>query len=540
MTEHGSADVAEITSEMRRTSREVSDWARVAGLKDFTTPTLEQVDRRRVELFSLTFFILILFSLAVALLSTPVVELPEFVSDLGATGTVVRVSLVLLSLSFGLFIWEKEKSLRRLATALTNERVLAAALSNRLKEISSLSEAGKAVVSVLELEDVLAVILNAAFDLLEGEDGSIMLVEGDDLLVATAVGPASAFIGKRTPTTHGLAGHVARIREPLLVEGRPDLDEFQGTLEPSERQIASSICIPLEAKGELLGVLNLNVVTGDRRFNEYDLRALTLFGEHAAMAIRHARALRKERDLRTRLVELDRARTEMVGTMTHDLKTPLTTILGSAKMLMQRGDELDADRQRELIASVERQSQRLLALIDRLLEASRSQVAHSLEPGPLDLVPQVRALAGAYASAHDRTVDVEAQDGRIEAFADPDAVEHIVANLLENAVKYTPPDAAITVRLAERDDRAVIEISDRGPGIPPENVDGLFEPFRRHEANNESGGVGLGLFIVRNLCEAMGGSATASSTVGEGTTFRIELPVRREDAPATATAGTGP
>jgi signal transduction histidine kinase len=408
-----------------------------------------------------------------------------------------------------------------------NERVLSAALSNRLKEISALTEAGKAVVSFLELEDVLNVILNAASELLEADEGSVLLVEGEELLVAAATGHASQFLGERRPIDRGLGGYVAASREPVLIDGDVPSREFGESLIDPQRAIASAASVPLEAKGQLLGVLNLNVVTGDRRFTEYDLRALTLFGEHAAMAIRHARALRKERELRTRVAELDRIRAELVGTMTHDLKTPLTTILGSAKLLLRRYDTVDEERRTELIASIERQSQRLLGLIERLLDAARSQARYPIVPGLVDVLSHIELLATSYASAHDRRVLIERSGDTVQAFVDPDALEQIVANLLENAVRHTPEDTTITIRVWSADGRAKVSVADDGPGIPEADLPFLFEPFRRGNQRPEGTGVGLGLFIVANLCRAMGGDVAVDSTVGEGTTFTFDLPAER-------------
>lgn len=506
---------------------EVRQSARIAGLKDFETPTLEQVERRRYELIGVVFAIIVVLTAGLAILSIPdMVELPGWLGELGTAGTLVRVLVVVLAAAFGLYIWEKERHLGKLSRSLVNERVLSAALSNRLKEISSLSEAGKAVVSSLELEDVLDIILNAAFDLLEADEGSVMLVEAEELVVAAGTGHAEAYVSSRHPLTEGLSGYVARNREPLVIEGRPSRTEFGEDLPERERSVLSAISVPLEAKGELLGVLNLNVVDGSRQsdpFNEYDLRALSLFGEHAAMAIRHARALRKERDLRTRVAELDRIRAELVGSMTHDLKTPLTTILGSAKLLLRHAERVDAERRTEILGSIEHQAERLLQLIERLLDAARAQSSYPLTSGPLELVSHVEPIVLAYGSAHERRIVLEREHDRVQAFGDPDALEQIVANLLDNAVKYTTPEATIWVRLAQRGSLAEVNIADDGPGIPLEEQGDLFEAFRRGGAGRGAG-VGLGLFIVANLVHAMQGDVWVRSEPPHGATFTFTLP----------------
>ncbi len=497
--------------------------ARVAGLRDFEMPTLEQVERRRFELLGLIFFILVGFAMLVALLSGEFFEPPGWLVELGRTGTVLRGMLVGLAILFSVYVWEKERHLAKLARALVNERVLSAALANRLKEISLLTEAGKAVVSHLELEEVLGVILDAASDLLGADEGSVMLLDGDSLLVSAATGHGADYIGVRVPVAEGLAGHVARNRESLLIEGRVDTELVDTPLRPREEDILSAVSIPLEAKGELLGVLNLNVREGDRRFDEYDLRALALFGEHAAMAVRHGRTLRKEREMRQQIAKLDHLRSELVGTVTHDLKTPLTTILGSAKMLKTHFDALSPEQRREIIDTVERQSERLLQLIDRLLGAAKAHARHPVAVGPLDLVAHIEPLVRAYASAHDRNVVVHKESDRVPAIADPDAIEQVVANLLENAVKHTPAGTNIRVRIASRGSVAEVSVADDGPGIASEELPHLFEPFRQGTLTGE-GGVGLGLFIVRSLVVAMGGHVDVQSPPGDGACFTFTLP----------------
>lgn len=517
-------------------SVDVRRVARVAGLRNFETPTLEQVERRRVELFLLVSAVLLVIAAGFVFVSSAALEIEGLPGFLAERPLVLQVSVLLLALAVGFYVMEKERYLRRLSVALVNERVLSAALENRLRELSSLTEAGKAVLSSLDLDEVLAVIINAASELLGAGQGSILLVDGDGLVVAAATGHAEAYVGTRSGFGEGVAGHVASTREPLLVVGSPTLEEHG--VEPPSRgpAIDAALCVPLEAKGELLGVLNLSVSGDGRRFDEYDLRALTLFGEHAAMAIRHARILRRERELRHRMAELDRLRAELVGSMTHDLKTPLTTIMGSARLLLSRSQDLDDDQRTRSLEAIERQSRRLLELIERLLDAARTGASFALSRGIVDLVDPLEALTRAFANAHDRAISFERGADRVAAYADADAVEQVVANLLENAVKYTPVDGPIRVWVRPAPDGAEIGVADAGPGIRPEVREHLFEPYRRGEHETDRTGVGLGLFIVSNLVAAMGGTLSVDCPDSGGTTFVVRLPA---SAPVAQPAGVG-
>jgi hypothetical protein len=269
----------------RRVPISVEDQARIVGIRDSSTPTLEAVDRRRSQLWTLAFSALVCLAVSVALLTSGGSD------HLGVANRVpFRVGTVALVVALAVYVMEKELHLRRLARALIDERVLGAAMSNRLKELAALYEAGKAMNSVLVIEDVLKLILASAFELLEASSGSIMLLanDADTLTVVCALGNATAD-GARAKLGEGIAGKVAQQREPLLIQGQVSVGRALAT--------DSAVSVPLIHRDELFGVLNLNGST-ERVYTEYDLRAVSLFAEHAAMAIANARLYEAERELR--------------------------------------------------------------------------------------------------------------------------------------------------------------------------------------------------------------------------------------------------
>ena len=262
--------------------------ARVSGIRADELPSLEQVERRRTELWALSSVLLVGTTAGLAILS---MWSPE---DLHAllSRPVVRFGLLGLAVIISAYTVEKEYSLRRVSRLLLEERLLTTALSNRLHEITSLLDAGRAVNSTLELDRVLSSILAGATDLLPASSGSVMLLDGDDLVVAASAGNPAA-LGARSAVGDGIAGHVARTREALLLDGRASASLFPGMVE-RDSQVRSSLCVPLLERDELLGVLNLSApVEGD--FSEYDLRAVSLFAEQAATAIGKARLYERSR-----------------------------------------------------------------------------------------------------------------------------------------------------------------------------------------------------------------------------------------------------
>ena len=266
-------------------SRLLEQEARIVGIKGFSTPTLEAVDRRRSQLWTIAFAGLVCLAAAVSLLTSGVGHHLGFANRIG-----FRVGTVVLVIGLAVYVMEKERHLRRLATILVEERVLGAALSNRLKELAMLYEAGKAMNSVLVVDEVLQLILSSAFELLMASSGSIMLLTDEgDLQVVCRAGNAS---GAPIELGGGIASRVARDHEPLLVQGT--------VLEKGRQETESAVCVPLLHRGQVLGVINLIGAPG-HTYSEYDLRAVSLFAEHAAIAVANARLYEAERALSAQL-----------------------------------------------------------------------------------------------------------------------------------------------------------------------------------------------------------------------------------------------
>lgn len=491
-------------------SERIRREARVVGLRGFRTPSLEAVERRRMQLWIVTTILLVGVSVGTAIVSlwagSPL--------QTWLTPSVLRASVVLLSIGFCAYAIEKELHLRKLARLLIDERVLTAAFSNRLREVSVLLEAGKAMNSVLDLRSVLDIILGGALDLLSGKSGSILLRDGDQLRAGCVRGNDQAR-DRRIRLGEGIAGHVALSREPLLINGEADPADFPG-LAPHEQYVDSAMCVPLVNRDELLGVLNVNA-DPDREFTEYDLRALSLFAEQAASAIANARLFEAERSHVAELLELDRLKSDFVALVSHELRTPLTSILAAAKTA-QRPEMQDQNR--ELVHIIERQSRRLSSMVEDLLTAARLEQELTLPPlAEVDLGALVRLAARDF-EVTDRPVEVEAPES-VRVLGDPEALRRILDNLLDNAHKHGSPPIRVTVE--ERPDGVVLSVVDGGPGVPAEDRERVFERFYRLNRRPQPG-LGLGLPIVRGLVSSCGGSIWIEEAAEGGAAFRVALP----------------
>ena len=266
--------------------------ARVAGLRSFGhLPTLEDVERRRMQLWLVSTILLVAASGVVAVLSLFPQESLSVVRP-----SHLRVSFVGLAILFSAYAVEKEVQLRRLTRMLVDERVMTASLTSRLTEITALLDARKAVNSVLDLEKVLDVILHSALELLRGETASIMLIDDDELQTISVAGNDAA-LGSRVKVGEGIAGKVAETGEAMLISGHVDRGKFKN-LRPRPTNVESAVSVPMNDRDHLIGVLNVSS-SGGRPFNEYDLRAVSVFAEDAATAITKARlyeAARNEAD----------------------------------------------------------------------------------------------------------------------------------------------------------------------------------------------------------------------------------------------------
>jgi two-component system phosphate regulon sensor histidine kinase PhoR len=268
----------------------------------------------------------------------------------------------------------------------------------------------------------------------------------------------------------------------------------------------------------------IELATPERRTLLLASSPITLGGHHGAVvATRDTTALTRIADMRK----------DFVANVSHELKTPLAAIRGFAETL--RDGALDepatARRFTERIVS---QCRRLQELLEDLLTLSRLEgVAPALEREPVALAAVVhRAVELIAAVAREKRVEIVIETGEEPlppVLGDPDGLERLVLNLLDNAIKYNRPDGRVTLRLSRSDGEAVFEVTDTGIGIPPEAIPRLFERFYRVDKGRarEEGGTGLGLAIVKHVAQTHGGQVEVESRAGQGSTFRVRLPLGR-------------
>lgn len=220
-----------------------------------------------------------------------------------------------------------------------------------------------------------------------------------------------------------------------------------------------------------------------------------------------------------------------VADASHELRTPLTTIRGFAELYRQ-GATTDPAM---FMDRIEREAQRMGLLVEDLLMLARLDAQRPLDLGPVDLlavasdaVHNARAVVAADATAPQRPIQLEIRsgEGTLEVLGDGERLRQVLANLVNNALTHTPPDASVTVRLTPAADDVLLEVADTGPGLPADEAERIFERFYRTDTSRTraSGGTGLGLSIVQALVVAHGGEVSVTSAPGAGTTFQVRLP----------------
>ncbi len=235
--------------------------------------------------------------------------------------------------------------------------------------------------------------------------------------------------------------------------------------------------------------------------------------------------------------ELDRMKTEFVSVVSHELRTPLTAIRGSLQLLLADPDAVTDPENRSLLQAALNSCERLVRIVSDILDISK------IEAGRLILRPKRLSLGDVVQQSIDSVRQVAAQASVTlvdevprdlpPVTGDADRLTQAVINLLSNAVKYAPPRSAVTVTGRDDGDFVALSVTDRGPGIAPEDIDRLFQKFQRLESLAARGvsGTGLGLVITKAIVEQHGGRIQVESAIGRGSTFSIILP--REDRNST-------
>ena len=401
-------------------------------------------------------------------------------------------------------------------------------------ERTSLEAVTEAALAHLGLDDLLESLLDRITDALRVDTVVVMLLdETGTVLVARAANGLEEEVerGLRIPVGRGFAGRVAAQARPVVLGDLDRADVLNPILR--EKGIRSMLGVPLIVQGRVIGVLHVGSLH-PREFPESDVRFLQIVADRVALAIEHSRLYDEARQARHEAATAEealRTRDEFISIAAHELKTPMTSAKAAAQLLQRsfRGTVLSDIQQRSL-ATVDRQITKLGRLVVELLDTVRIQSgSFALRLEDVDLVAIIGQCVEEARTLSDRHEIIFDAPESLHAMADALRIEQVVVNLLDNAVKFMPDGGRIDVRLTAATTTAIISVRDRGLGVAPEHRTRLFDRF--YQAHPDRSGMGLGLYIARQIVERHGGTIYAEAPADGGTRFVISLPVEAQIVP---------
>jgi PAS domain S-box-containing protein len=455
-----------------------------------------------------------------------------------------------------------------------------------------LSEASRVLASSLDYQATLRAVARLAVPTLADWCGVDVVTEDGEIerLAVEHVDPArvrfALEVAERWPTPPDApqgVPHVIRTGEAEMMSDIPEALLEATARDPEhlrvirELGLRSYVCVPLTARGRVLGALSLVHAESGRRHTPADLALAEELARRAAIAIDNARLYSETEEARSQLEqqtgELEEAQAEMelshdelqqayedlaertaeaerarqaadeanaaksafLATMSHELRTPLNAIAGYTQLLEMGIHGPVTEPQQEALEKIRRNQAHLLGLINDVLNFARieaGQVKYEVADVPLDgTLAAVEALVEPQLAAKGLRYRYRGGDPSVTVRADRERMEQVVLNLLSNAVKFTGAGGEVELSWERDGTRAHIHVRDTGRGIPPDKLEVIFEPFVQVDPTltRSAEGTGLGLAISRDLARAMNGDITARSTPGEGSTFTLTLPLGASD-----------
>jgi len=405
-------------------------------------------------------------------------------------------------------------------------RRLVEKLEQHNRETSVLLDVSQAVSQYLDLQQIIDSALERVAESMDVEASYVHLFDNDRLVLKGYIGFTPQMIEKiKKGADEDIINRVFEQAEPVVIS------EIAADAEPSLAYLAnegyqSYACVPLTILGESIGVIGV-ATCSKRCFTDKEVGLLTAIGKEISIAVQNARLYEEASSVRA-LRELDALRTEFLANVSHELRSPLAVIKGSASSLLQPDVSFDEQAWREFLQSIDNDADNLSRLVEDLLIMSR------LEAGALEVRRERRSFARVLESVEDR-LDSLASKHRLQSDIPPNLprvvvddgrIGEVLTNLVENAVKYSEEGTQIRIEANPNCNEVIISVTDEGTGIPPELHQKVFDRFYQVENPQvrHRRGTGLGLSICRGIVEAHGGRIWVENKPEKGTKFSFSLP----------------
>jgi len=407
----------------------------------------------------------------------------------------------------------------------------------RGEQLATLERIGEMIVSELDLDKTLTTIMEYVNRVFNVEAGSLLLLEGDELIFKVAIGvkgdqvkPFSLKLGQ------GIVGWVALHGEPLLVaNAKEDYRHFAEIDEKTDFETKSVLCVPMENKGRMIGVVEIMNPLDGRLFNNDDLIVLSNIASSAAVAIENANLYKSLKERAERLEqayeelrEVDRLKTELVQNISHELRTPLTFIKGYVELLT--GGVLGplTPQQADALRIVAERTSVVVRLVSDIITLQKSEVGEfNFQPTCLkDVISLAEETARVSAQKLGLVLKVYIPDDLPRVMIDRDRILQVFDNLLSNAVKFSPKGGEVIIHAEAEVGQVLVSVQDQGIGIPQDKLEKVFDRFFQVDGTmtRRYGGTGLGLAIAKKIIEAHNGRIWVRSELNKGSTFYFTLP----------------
>jgi signal transduction histidine kinase len=470
--------------------------------------TLEDLERRTRERWAVAALLLVAVVAAMVLL---------VIDDEGTRyAPLAGGAFLVVAVVFAGSVVAQERRERQIVRVLLAEHERASALGARARALETLHHAVVDVGAAESLDELYERTLRSVMEMTDADRAVVWLRVGDTVTVAASRGGDAPTPGTAQPVGDGVVGAVVRTGESLLTGPGAEWGAGAPVGVPT-------VAAPLRLPDRVAGAVLLQRDDPERPFSETDRTATTLFAEQAALAMRTATRLDLERERggeRGRALE---RRADHTASIVHDLKAPVAAIVGYVELLRDRGDQLAADRRRRMLDDVLSEALRMADLLSAVLDLAAAESDDGLTLETVDAAELLEEVARtaeglAHRQGAPRDVEVRAETG-LRILVDRRALLRVLANLVENAVAYSPAGSPLTLGARRREDGVLLRVEDRGEGLSEGSRREAFDRFR-----SRGGGTGLGLHVARALVEAHGGEVQLVQRPGGGTRVEVRLP----------------
>lgn len=388
----------------------------------------------------------------------------------------------------------------------------------KTKEINALQTISDVALSLLDFEKLLNLLLDRCIEVMKAQIGAILIIDEDthQLYVKAVKGIDKKAIKEvKMKTGEELAGKVALTGELMIIQ--------------------SIICAPLKSHNKIIGVVHID----KKEKHEFTKEEINLFKDAldiAGMVIEHTEMLRKDKESLEELKELNKIKTDFLSIVSHEMSSPITTILGYLTLMLRDRFGKLTDKQREIMDIVRSQSYRLSNLANDLLDLSRFEAGRiRIKKELVSLDRVIKRVIGALQQViNDKKIvlKTEIPENLPPVIGDESRIAQVLTNLINNAIKFVAKKRGeISIRVSEEPNFLQVEIADNGIGIPPDQLKKVFERFYQVEimVSKDLRGAGLGLAISKQIIDGIGGEIWAESEgMGKGSRFCFTLPTKKK------------